>query len=118
MNKLKNHIQSVSLLHSKRKNRTNVSTKAKFPDFRAIAWKSNTHNEITVVDASGNTLVQMYDRDLKGKKTDNAFELGKRVAAKLLEKNVSKVVFDRNGYRFIGRVKSMADWLIEWWITI
>jgi large subunit ribosomal protein L18 len=51
----------------------------------------------------------MYDRDLKGKKTDNAFELGKRVAAKLLEKNVSKVVFDRNGYRFIGRVKSMAD---------
>jgi ribosomal protein L18 len=31
----------------------------------------------------------------------------------LLEKGVSSVVFDRNGFRFIGRVKALADGLIE-----
>lgn len=118
MNKLKNHIQSVASLHAKRKHRTNTSTKYHLPEFRAIAWKSNVHNELTVVDAHGNTVVQMFDKDAKGKKLDNAFELWKKVAWLLLGKGVSSVVFDRNGFRFIGRIKALADGLIEWWIKI
>lgn len=118
MNKLKNHLQSVANSHYKRKHRTNVSTKANHPSYRAIAWKSNAHNELTIVDVSWNTIVQMFDKDSKGKKVDNAFELWKKVASLLIEKKISTVVFDRNGFRFIGRVKALADGLIEWGITI
>jgi len=35
--------------------------------------------------------------------------VGKLVAKKALEKNISQVVFDRNGYRYHGRVKAIAD---------
>jgi large subunit ribosomal protein L18 len=38
-----------------------------------------------------------------------AEELGKIIAAKALEKGVSSVVFDRNGFLYHGRVKSFAD---------
>ena len=118
MNKLKNHLQSVAFSHAKRKHRTNVSTKANHPDFRAIAWKSNVHNELTIVDKLWNTIVQMFDKNFKGNKVDNAFDLWKKVASLLIEKKINSVVFDRNWFRFIGRVKALADGLIEWGITI
>lgn len=118
MDKLRNHTLEVSTLHMKRKHRVNISTKTHLPEFRAIAWKSNYHNELTIVDNKWNTIVQLFDRELNGKKVDNAFELWKIVAKKLLDKKVQKVVFDRNGFKFIGRVKAMADGLIEWWIAI
>ena len=35
--------------------------------------------------------------------------VGKLVAKKAAEKNILSVVFDRNGYRFHGRVKAVAD---------
>ncbi len=118
MNKLTNHLQSVASSHAKRKHRTNVSTKSNHPDYRAIAWKSNVHNELTVVDAKWNTILQMFDKDAKGKKVENAFELWKKAATILLDKKISSVVFDRNGFRFIGRVKALADGLVEWGIII
>ncbi|MDO8592582.1 MAG: 50S ribosomal protein L18 [bacterium] len=45
----------------------------------------------------------------KGKKSAVSFELGKIIAKKAVEKNISKVVFDRNGYKYHGRVKALAD---------
>ena len=35
--------------------------------------------------------------------------VGARIAARLLEKGITKVVFDRNGYLYHGRVKALAD---------
>ena len=45
---------------------------------------------------------------LKGKKQDRAKQVGALVAKKCLEKGISQVVFDRAGYRYHGRVSSVA----------
>jgi large subunit ribosomal protein L18 len=42
-------------------------------------------------------------------KTAKAFELGKLIAKKALEKKIENVVFDRGGYRYHGRIKAVAD---------
>ena len=44
----------------------------------------------------------------KGKKRDRAKQVGVMVAKKCLEKGISQVVFDRAGYRYHGRVSSVA----------
>ena len=43
------------------------------------------------------------------KKTDAAREVGKLIAKRAQEKSIKKVVFDRAGYRYHGRVKAVAD---------
>ena len=53
-------------------------------------------------------------RDLKStldddKKTDAAKKVGALIAKICLEKKIDKVVFDRNGYLYHGRVKALAD---------
>ena len=42
-------------------------------------------------------------------KVGAAFEVGKLIAQKSLEKKIEKVVFDRGGYNYHGRVKSLAE---------
>src|SRR5438132_1205752 len=67
-----------------------------------------------VDDARGVTLVGAADTseglqvDGKGK-TAKSFGLGRLLAAKAKEKGISKVVFDRGGYQYHGRVKAVAD---------
>ena len=45
----------------------------------------------------------------KAKKVDVAKELGKLIAKKAIEKKINKVVFDRGGYKYHGRVKALAE---------
>ena len=45
----------------------------------------------------------------KGNKTSQAEKVGKLIAEKAKESGVEKVVFDRNGYLYHGRVKSLAE---------
>ena len=47
--------------------------------------------------------------DAKGKKKDRAKLVGAAVAKKCLEKGIDKVVFDRAGYKYHGRVSALAD---------
>ena len=47
--------------------------------------------------------------DAKGKKKDRAKQVGAAVAKKCLEKGIDKVVFDRAGYKYHGRVSALAD---------
>lgn len=48
-------------------------------------------------------------RDLSGTKTDVSRSVGKLIGEKALEKGITKVIFDRNGFRYHGRVKALAD---------
>ena len=48
-------------------------------------------------------------RDLKAPKKDRAKQVGAAVAKKCLEKGIDKVVFDRAGYKYHGRVSALAD---------
>lgn len=44
-----------------------------------------------------------------GNKKDIALEVGKLLAARALKKDVTKVAFDRSGYKYHGRIKALAD---------
>lgn len=67
-------------------------------------------------DVDGTTLVSAstLDRELRAKmngmkKTDQARAVGKAVAERAKSRGISSVVFDRGGFRYVGRVKALAD---------
>jgi large subunit ribosomal protein L18 len=80
--------------------------------FRSL---SETYAQV-IDDKAGQTLAaaSTIDRELHGKldgktKTEQAKLVGELVAKRALDKGVTRVVFDRGGYRYIGRVKALAD---------
>jgi large subunit ribosomal protein L18 len=61
-------------------------------------------------DQTGTTLVSASTIKLKtGGNIAAAKEIGKEVAEKAVEKGIKKVVFDRGGYLYHGRIKALAD---------
>lgn len=62
-------------------------------------------------DDLGITLASASEKEIKGKKTktEMAKEVGKLIAKKAQEKNISKVVFDRGSYKYHGRTKAAAE---------
>lgn len=72
---------------------------------RLSVFRSNKYIYAQIIDISGNTITSA----LGSKSVKDAFEVGKSIAKKALEKKVKSVVFDRSGYRYHGRIKSLAD---------
>ena len=61
-------------------------------------------------DMTGKTLAQASDVKMtKGTKTERAKEVGKMIAEVCAKIKIKKVVFDRNGFKYTGRVKLVAD---------
>jgi large subunit ribosomal protein L18 len=67
-------------------------------------------------DDAGRTLVaaSTLDPELRGKldgktKSEQARLVGELIGKRAKDKGISKVVFDRGGFRYIGRVKSLAE---------
>jgi large subunit ribosomal protein L18 len=84
---------------------------------RLTVFRSARHIYAQIInDETSTTLVQASSLDkairdaIKGKKkADVAKEIGKAVAARAKDKGIAKVVFDRNGYRYHGRIAAVAD---------
>lgn len=79
---------------------------------RMTVFRSNKQIYVQLIDdLAGRTLVAASSRgiDQKATKCEIAALVGVAVAAKALEAGITEVVFDRNGYLFHGRVKSLAD---------
>jgi large subunit ribosomal protein L18 len=78
---------------------------------RLSVFRSNKFIYAQIIDdSSGKTLVQASDiKAKKGTKTERAKEVGKKVAELALQNKISKVVFDRNGFKYTGRIKLVAD---------
>ena len=67
-------------------------------------------DEAGVTLASASTIDRALSDDLEGKtKTEQANLVGKTLAERASAKGINEVVFDRGGYRYIGRVKALAD---------
>jgi len=54
----------------------------------------------------------------KAKKSERAFKVGESLAIQMQEKNIKEAVFDRGGFKYHGRVKSLADGLRKGGIKI
>jgi len=78
---------------------------------RLSVFRSNKFIYAQIIDdTSGKTLAQANDAKIKkGTKTERAKEVGKMIAEVALSKKISKVVFDRNGFKYTGRIKLVAD---------
>lgn len=79
---------------------------------RLTVFRSLNKNYAQLIDdAQGKTLVSTNDISVKkgGKKTDRAKQVGLELAKKALEKGIKTCVFDRNGYKYHGRIKAIAD---------
>jgi large subunit ribosomal protein L18 len=61
------------------------------------------------VVVASSTLDKALKAELTGKKAEQAFQVGKAIALRAKEKNISDVAFDRSGYKYHGRVKALAD---------
>jgi len=80
---------------------------------RLCIYRSLTATYVQAIsDTSGKVVAAASTTALstKSKKSvEAATELGKLVAKALLEKKISRAVFDRNGYQYHGRVKAVAE---------
>ena len=77
---------------------------------RLVVYRSIKHIYAQLVDdGAQRTLMTVTDSGLSGKPTERSVEVGKRLAAKAKDAGVTRVVFDRAGYKYHGRVKGVAD---------
>ena len=78
---------------------------------RMSVFRSNKGIYVQVIaDLAGRTLVAASSKGLEGgTKSEIAARVGEEIAKKAKEAGIETVVFDRNGYLFHGRVKSLAD---------
>jgi large subunit ribosomal protein L18 len=90
--------------------RKKVSGTAERP--RLVVFRSDKHIYAQLVDDdAGRTIVTVSSLKVGGggKKTEKASEVGKQVAVVAKDKGITRVVFDRGGYKYHGRVKAVAD---------
>ena len=95
-----------------RRVRARISGTAERP--RLVVFRSNRGIEAQLVDdVSGRTVAAAnhlaLPKSFKGSKSEQAAEVGKRLAASAKKAGIERVVFDRGGYLYHGRVKALAD---------
>jgi large subunit ribosomal protein L18 len=93
----------------KKKIREKISGTLERP--RLSVFRSNRFIYAQVInDATGKTLAEASDMKItKGTKTERAKEVGKMITDACAKLKISKVVFDRNGFKYTGRIKTVAD---------
>jgi large subunit ribosomal protein L18 len=78
---------------------------------RLVVFRSLKHISAQLVDdVARRTIATVTSTTLEsGKKTEKSTAVGKLIAAKAKDAGITKVVFDRAGYKYHGRVKAVAD---------
>ena len=78
---------------------------------RLSVFRSSKHIFAQLIDdQKAVTLASATDAGTKGiNKTERALAVGRQIAEKAAEKKIKKVVFDRGGYAYHGRVKAVAE---------
>ena len=94
---------------------------------RLVIYRSNQHIYAQVIDDSKSITLASASSGDKGltpeiskakSKIDKSKIVGKYLGKELISKKIEKLIFDRNGYRFHGRVKALADSIRETGIII
>jgi large subunit ribosomal protein L18 len=107
--------RNVARLRRHRRVRRKLSGSREIPRMNVFRSLSQIYVQI-IDDETGRTLVAASSLDAelrkelaKAKKSEQARKVGELVARRALSKKISRVVFDRGGYQYIGRVKALAD---------
>tara|TARA_Y100000590_G_scaffold455000_1_gene602827 strand:- start:285 stop:656 length:372 start_codon:yes stop_codon:yes gene_type:complete len=121
----KTNIKRTNWLKKKVRTKKSLGDLGKYP--RLIVFRSNKHIYGQLVDDNNNTTIlssSSKDKKLISaiKKNKNKIDQSKIVGSDLAEKikknKFDKIIYDRNGYRFHGRVKVIADTIKESGIKI
>jgi len=93
----------------KKKIRAKISGTSERP--RLSVFRSNNFMYAQIIDdLSQVTLVSASDiKVTKGNKTDRSKAVGQEIAKLAIAKGIKTCVFDRNGFKYTGRVKALAD---------
>lgn len=98
------------------RNRRHIRIRAKIKGTstrpRLVVYRSLSHTYAQLIDDDKKViLLSSSDMKLKdkGTKTEKAKKVGEEIASQAKEKKIEAVVFDRNGYKYHGRVKAVAD---------
>lgn len=98
-------------LRIKRKVRALVSGTAERP--RMSVFRSNNYMYVQLIDDNANVTLasanDMSDKKSKATKMEGSIAAGKAIAKAAQAKGITSVVFDRNGFKYAGRVKALAD---------
>lgn len=96
-----------------RKKRIRTKLRARADRPRLSVFVSNKHIYAQIIDdQKGRTLASATDREVEqkgGKTVDVAKRIGELIAKKAKNTDVSKVVFDRGGYKYHGRLRALAE---------
>ncbi len=110
-----NKSRAVARLRRHARVRKNVAGTPERPRLNVFRSLTGIYAQV-IDDQAGHTLVSAstLDKDLRDKikgmkKSEQAKLVGRTVAERALSKGIQTVVFDRGGYRYIGRVKALAD---------
>ncbi len=110
-----NKSRSAARLRRHARIRKHVSGSMERPRLNVFRSLKDIYAQV-IDDQAGITLVSAssIDKDLRAQmasltKSEQAHLVGKAVAERAKEKGIETVVFDRGGYRYIGRVKALAD---------
>lgn len=103
--------KNVSRVRRHARVRAKISGTSEAP--RLCVYRSNKNIEAQIIDdVKGVTLVASSSMSLKlenGSNVEAATKVGQDIAQKALAKKIKKVVFDRSGYIYHGRVKALAE---------
>ena len=77
---------------------------------RLTVYRSNNNIYAQIIDdENGVTLASASSMKMKGNNTEIAAKVGEAIAKEAKKAKITKVVFDRGGYLYHGRVKALAD---------
>ena len=103
-------MQKKDILRKRRHNKIRAKLSGTAARPRLVVFRSlRTTYAHLIDDEAGKTLITVSDLKKTGKKLENAKAVGEEIAKKALELKVKECVFDRNGYKYHGRVKALAD---------
>ena len=104
-------VKNNSRLRRAKKTRANIRNQ-EVP--RLSVYRSSKHFYAQILDSLGSKVIvsaSTLEKDLKisSNNLDGASEIGKVVAERAIKNGIKKVVFDRSGYKYHGRIKALAD---------
>ena len=103
--------KNISRLRRAKKSRSNIRNQE---SPRLTVYRSSQHFYAQIFDNVGSKVIvsaSTTEKDLKinSNNLEAVVKVGQKVAERALENGIKRVVFDRSGYKYHGRIKALAD---------